>query len=81
MFFSTVLITYLIVDIFKILLAKKLNRKLTPGRIYIMKKGISVMLVVFGIVLISQGAFPGEVNEIREQIDNITPGEGIGFFE
>ncbi|SFB76407.1 LysE family transporter [Zunongwangia sp. SCSIO 43204] len=80
-FFSTVLVTYLIVDVFKILLAKKLNRKLTPKRIYVMKKGISVMLVVFGIVLISQGAFPGEVNEIREQIDNITPGDGIGLFE
>ncbi|MDN3595922.1 LysE family translocator [Zunongwangia endophytica] len=78
-FFSTVLVTYLIVDVFKILLAKKLNRKLTPNRIYKMKKGISVMLVIFGIVLISQGAFPSEVNEIREQIDNITPGEGLGF--
>ena len=80
-FFSTVLVTYLIVDVFKILLAKKLNRKLTPKRIYLMKKGISIMLIVFGIVLISQGAFPGEVNEIREQIDNITPGDGIGLFE
>ena len=80
-FFSTVLVTYLIVDVFKILLAKKLNRKLTPERIYLMKKGISIMLIVFGIVLISQGAFPGEVNEIREQIDNITPGDGIGLFE
>ena len=80
-FFSTVLVTYLIVDVFKILLAKKLNRKLTPKRIYVMKKGISVMLVVFGIVLITQGAFPGEVNEIREQIDNITPGDGIGLFD
>lgn len=74
-FFSTVLVSYLMIDILKILLAKKLNRKLTPHRIYIMKKAISILLMVFGVVLISQGAFPGEVKEIKHQIDNITPNE------
>ncbi|WP_417884606.1 LysE family translocator [Zunongwangia sp.] len=73
LFFSTVLLSYLMVDILKIILAKKLNRKLTPHRIYIMKKAISILLIVFGAVLISQGAFPGEVNEIKQQLDNITP--------
>lgn len=41
-FFGTVLLTYLLIDVVKILLAKKLNRKLTPNRIYIMKKKLSV---------------------------------------
>lgn len=76
-FFSTVLVTYLIIDVAKILLAKKLNRKLTPNRIYFMKKAISLMLIVFGVVLIFQGAFPGQANEIRDQIEDITPNDSL----
>lgn len=71
-FFSTVLGTYFIMDIFKILLAKKLNRKLTPTRIYIMKKGISILMIVFGGVLIFQGLFPTQVNGLKEQIETIS---------
>ena len=76
-FLGTVLITYLIIDVFKILLAKKLNRKLTPNRIYIMKKAISVLLIVFGGVLIFQGLFPAQVNEIKDQIEEITPNDSL----
>ncbi|MFV8225352.1 LysE family translocator [Christiangramia aquimixticola] len=76
-FLSTVLITYLLVDIIKILLAKKLNRKLTPGRIYIMKKIISGVLILFGGILIFQGFFPDQVEEIKDQIDEITPNESV----
>lgn len=74
-FFSSVLGTYLLIDIFKILAAKKLNRKLTPKRIYRVKKGISVILMIFGIFLISQGLIPQEISQIQDQIDNITPAE------
>ncbi len=56
-FFGTVLGTYLLVDIFKILAAKKLNRKLTPNRIYKVKKIISIILIIFGVFLIAQGLF------------------------
>lgn len=76
-FLSSVLITYLIVDIAKILLAKKLNRKLTPKRIYVMKKAISVILIVFGGVLIFQGLFPTQVNDIKDQIEEITPQDSL----
>lgn len=76
-FFSSVLITYLIVDVAKILLAKKLNRKLTPNRIYFMKKGISVLLIIFGGVLIFQGVFPDQVNGIKDQIEEITPNDSL----
>lgn len=72
-FFSSVLGTYLLIDIFKILAAKKLNRKLTPNRIYRMKKGISVLLMIFGIFLIGQGLLPQEINQIQDQIDQISP--------
>lgn len=76
-FFGSVLGTYLILDIFKILLAKKLNRKLTPNRIYLMKKGISILLIVFGGMLIFQGLFPNQVNGIKDQIETITPNDTI----
>ncbi|SHF72054.1 Threonine/homoserine/homoserine lactone efflux protein [Salegentibacter echinorum] len=71
-FFASVLGTYFILDIFKILLAKKLKRKLTPTRIYLLKKGISILLIVFGGVLIFQGLFPSQVKEIKEQIETIS---------
>jgi threonine/homoserine/homoserine lactone efflux protein len=72
-FFGTILGTYLLVDIFKILAAKKLNRKLTPTRIYNVKKIISIILVIFGVFLVAQGLVPQELNQIQDQIDNITP--------
>ncbi|MGB7785307.1 MAG: LysE family transporter [Salinimicrobium sp.] len=73
LFFGSVLGTYLVVDVFKVLAAKRLNRKLTPNRIYNVKKGISVVLVVFGVFLISQGLIPKEINQIQERIDEIAP--------
>lgn len=76
-FFGSVLATYLVLDIFKILLAKKLNRKLTPSRIFILKKGISLLLIVFGSFLISQGLFPSKVNNIQDQIENINPSDTL----
>ena len=72
-FFGTVLGTYLLVDVFKVLAAKRLNRKLTPNRIYNVKKGISVVLMISGIFLISQGLIPQEINQIQEKIDEIAP--------
>ncbi|MCY2686520.1 LysE family translocator [Salinimicrobium sp. TH3] len=72
-FFGTILGTYLLVDIFKILAAKKLNRKLTPTRIYNVKKIISIILVIFGVFLVAQGLVPQELNQIQDQIDNISP--------
>lgn len=72
-FFGAVLGTYFIIDIFKIIAAKKLNQKLTPTRIYNVKKVISIILIVFGIFLVAQGLIPQEMNQFQEQIDNITP--------
>lgn len=72
-FFSSVLGTYLVFDIFKILLAKKLNRKLTPNRIFFVKRGISVVLIIFGIFLIGQGLLPDELTKLQDTIDTMTP--------
>ena len=70
-FFSTILFTYLFFDVLKILLAKKLNRKLTPDRIFKMKKGISVLLVIFGTILIVRGIFPNKLENLENQIEII----------
>ena len=68
-FFSSVLATYLIIDIFKILLAKKLNHKLTPTRIYRIKKWISILIIVFGGILIIRGVFPNKLEKIDDKFD------------
>ncbi|UGU18057.1 LysE family translocator [Sinomicrobium kalidii] len=70
-FFSTIIITYLVIDCIKILLAKQLKGKLTPWRIYRVKRVISVVLMVFGIALVIQGLFPGEKKKIKEAIEDI----------
>ncbi|SHI68081.1 Threonine/homoserine/homoserine lactone efflux protein [Mesonia phycicola] len=72
-FFATVIITYFVIDLAKILLAKKLNHKLTPTRIYKLKKGISILIIIFGVVLISRGIFPSEMEQIENQVENIIP--------
>lgn len=70
-FFGTIIITYLVVDGIKIILAKQLKGKLTPWRIYKVKRVISIVLMVFGIALIIQGLFPGEKAKIKEAIEDI----------
>lgn len=72
-FFGTILITYLLIDIIKIALAKKLNRKLTPNRIFRMKKGISILMIIFGVILIVRGVFPKRAERLQERIDIMQP--------
>lgn len=68
-FFSSVLITYLAIDIAKILLAKKLNHKLTPIRIYRIKKWINILIIVFGAILIVRGIFPSKIESIDDKFE------------
>tara|TARA_R110002049_G_scaffold50539_8_gene143454 strand:+ start:3609 stop:4277 length:669 start_codon:yes stop_codon:yes gene_type:complete len=70
-FFSTMLATYFITDIFKILLAKQLKRHLTLRRIYLVKKGLGVILIICGIVLITKGFLPKDKLNIQEGIELI----------
>ncbi|MES2240832.1 MAG: LysE family transporter [Bacteroidota bacterium] len=70
-FFSTVIITYLLVDCIKIVLAKQLQTKMTPSNILKTKKGISIVLMVFGIVLITQGWFPKEKEMVKKAFEHI----------
>lgn len=70
-FFTAVIITYLLVDCIKVLLAKQLKSKMTPDNILKIKKGISIVLMVFGLVLIIQGWFPNEKEKIKNVLERI----------
>ncbi len=72
-FFVVVLATYFLVDILKILLAKKLNHKLTPTRIYKLKRTISVVIVLFGIILMLRGIFPSRIQKVENRVETVIP--------
>jgi threonine/homoserine/homoserine lactone efflux protein len=70
-FFTSVIITYLLIDCLKILLAKQLKSKMTPNNILKIKKIISIVLMVFGVALIVQGWFPKEKEMVKNAFERI----------
>jgi len=70
-FFSAVVITYFITDVFKILLAKQLRKQLNAKNILLIKKGISVVLIVSGVVLLAQGWSPGDGEMMDRAIERM----------
>jgi len=75
-FFISVLITYLAIDLLKMMAAKKLNKKLTPARIAISKKIIAIIILIFSMILIVKGLFPGDSStqkNMKEKIEKYTP--------
>jgi len=76
-FFSGMMGAYFVTDIFKILLAKQLKRKLTPERIHLIKKGLGILLIICGIVLIIKGFLPRDRFNIEDGIERIE----LGYFD
>ena len=70
-FFTAVIVTYLLVDCIKILLAKQLKSKMTPSNILKIKKVISIVLMVFGVALMIQGWFPKEKEMVKNAFEKI----------
>ncbi|AWK03635.1 lysine transporter LysE [Flavobacterium crocinum] len=70
-FFTAVIVTYLLVDCLKIVLAKQLKSKMTPTNILKIKKGISIVLMVFGVALMVQGWFPKEKEMVKNAFEKI----------
>ena len=70
-FFTTVILTYIVTDIGKILLAKQLRNKLTTENIIKIKKISSVLMVVFGIFLLVEGWYPSDKAFVKKTIENI----------
>jgi threonine/homoserine/homoserine lactone efflux protein len=70
-FFTSVIVTYLLIDCIKMVLAKQLKSKLTPTNILKIKKGISIVLIVFGVALMAQGWFPKEKEMVKNAWEKI----------
>lgn len=72
-FIVTMITSYFITDVFKILVAKKLKDKLTPRRIFKTKKIIALVILGFGILLLLQGIFPETYEKNKEKLEKINP--------
>lgn len=70
-FFSSVILTYLVVDLGKILLAKQLKHKLTPKNILNIKKVISFLLILFGLAIMMQGWFPSDQKLVKKALEKM----------
>src|SRR5690606_6199044 len=70
-FIATVLATFFLTDILKMVLAKKLKNKMTPRFIFKTKKWDSILILLFGILLLIQGIFAkwdeAELERVAEQ--------------
>lgn len=69
-YFTIILVSYLITDIGKIVLAKQLKKKLTPKITYKVKRIMGIVLMVFGVFLILKGFIPKEqlnLHNVMEQ--------------
>lgn len=70
-FFGTVILTYFVTDLFKILLAKQLKRKLTQNLILRVKKLLGLILIICGFVLIIKGFLPKDKLNPKDIIEDM----------
>lgn len=70
-FFTTLIATYFVTDICKILAAKQLRNKLNPHNILLIKKVISIVLIISGVFLLSQGLFPKDKKIVNSAIEKL----------
>ena len=71
LFFGTLIISYFLTDVVKILLAKRLKAYLTPLIILNIKKALGVLLLICGITLITKGFLPKDKLNPTQIIDDI----------
>jgi len=74
-YFMVILLSYFITDICKIVLAKQLKKKLTPGVIFKIKRGMGILLMIFGVALMLKGFIPKE----KINIDNVMDKTELSF--
>ncbi len=72
-FFLSIIITYLMFDVLKMVLAKKLKKHLTPSNILKLKKFTSILLIIFGMTIMLQGWFPSDQKFVKKAIEKIEP--------
>lgn len=71
LFMASIILTYVAVDVVKILVAKQLKSRMTPYNIYKIKRVISIILMIFGGFLMAQGFFPKEKEMIQEKMEQL----------
>ena len=72
-YFATVILGYALTDLGKILLAKQLKNKLTPLVIYRIKRGMGVLLIVFGALIMLKSFIPKEkMDSLLQQVEETT---------
>jgi threonine/homoserine/homoserine lactone efflux protein len=71
LFIASIIVTYFIVDIIKMMVAKQLKSRMTPYNIYKIKRVISIILMIFGGFLMAQGFFPKEKEMIKEKLEQL----------
>lgn len=72
-FFAATIGVYFLLDLGKIMLAKQLRSRLTIKNIMLIKRGISIVIMIFGFILVLQGWFP---NEVKKAINKVEHHEG-----
>ncbi len=70
-FLTTMVVTYFITDIFKIIAAKQLRNKLNPKNTLLIKKFISIVLIISGVFILSQGLLPKDKQIVTKAAENI----------
>jgi threonine/homoserine/homoserine lactone efflux protein len=70
-FLSTILIVYFLIDLIKILIAKKLKNRLTPKLIFKTKKIVALTILGFGLLLLAQAFFPEKKALLKEKFQII----------
>jgi threonine/homoserine/homoserine lactone efflux protein len=70
-FLTTMVVTYFITDIFKIIAAKQLRNKLNAKNTLLIKKFISIVLIISGFFILSQGLLPKDKQIVTKAAENI----------
>ncbi|RLZ06889.1 LysE family translocator [Faecalibacter macacae] len=68
LYMGVVLLTYFCIDLVKIFLAGKLQKRITDDMVYKIRKGVGICLLVFGIIITLKGF--GFFKEIDREIEN-----------
>ena len=70
-FFSTLIVSYFLTDLIKILLAKRMKAYLKKDNIIKAKKALGILIFVFGLFLIIKGFLPNKTLTSQNLIDEI----------
>ncbi|WP_410879122.1 LysE family translocator [Myroides sp. DW712] len=70
-FFLFAIAAYFVTDVFKILLAKQLRKKLTAENILKVKKISSILLMIFGLVIMAKAFIPTSDKELNLPIPRL----------